>query len=438
MSARPLPSYNPAEPVRRLRADLYHCMVDGLLYCLMVGLGESFIPAFVMRLGLGPIAAGLVLTAPVVVGAWAQLLAPTILQRFGSYVRFVWVTALLQAAMYVPLAALAIFWPLVMRIAGEAGAAWAPGALVFACVTLYWIFGMLGAPAWMSMCGKLIPQRVRGGYFGRRLRFLQAATLLGLLAHGGVMTLAGEDPTSRLRASALLFVAAAVMRLGSVWHLSRYTEPAAPPSSEPRFSPQEVVSTLLRGPAGRFVAFAAVAWFAAQIAQPYFNPFMLERLELSPMVYSGMLAAWFFGKGVAQPWMGRFAARRGSLRPLAFAAAGLVPLPVLWLSTSRPEALILFQFVSGVVWGMFDLGLFLQQFETTDSKNRTVVLSCLTAMNETAKTGGSLVGGGILDAGGSGGGAYTWVFWSSAAARVVALLFLIRLRKRPSHPAAAD
>lgn len=421
-------------PVRRLRGNLYHCMVDGLLYCVMVGVGESFIPAFVLQLGLGPVAAGLVLTVPVVVGAWLQLLAQVLVRRFGSYVKFVALMAFLQGLMYLPLGAIAVFWPAIRGMCEDAGVGWAAGVLVFATVTLYWVFGLMGGPPWMALCGHLIPERVRGGYFGKRSRYLQAMTLLGLLTHGGVMTLVGPDEGHRLAAFAGLFGFAALMRMGSVWHLLRYTEPEAGPRQEPVFAPKEIGRVLLRGGTGKFLLFAGAAWFAAQIAQPYLNPFMLDVLKQSPIVYSAMLGAWFFGKGVAQPWMGRFATRHGSFGPLLVASIGIVPLPLIWLVTSRVEVLIVLQFVSGVMWGMFELGLTLQQFEATDAKNRTVVIACYTALNETAKTGGSVLGGGMLDAGGRVEGAYAAVFWVSAGARALAALLLGGLLRGRGEP----
>ena len=45
-------------PTERLRRDLWVSTADAVAYSLMVGFGETYIPAFALALGLGPVAAG--------------------------------------------------------------------------------------------------------------------------------------------------------------------------------------------------------------------------------------------------------------------------------------------------------------------------------------------------------------------------------------------
>jgi len=365
----------------------------------MVGIGESFIPAFVLELGLGPVAAGLVITVPVLIGSVTQLFAQRVLNHVNSYVKFVAWGALFQALIYLPLAAIALFhasFPENIRSGPLLGVA------IFGLVTMYWVIGLSGSPAWMSMTGKLVPDRIRSKYFATRLRWLQAATLFGLLAHGGVLhVFEGED---RRNGFAIVFVIACIARVFSAWHLFKYTEP----TDGPRL---------------------AYAYFAAQIAQPFLNPFMLENLQLTAIQYSCMLAAWFFGKGLALPAVGRFAAKHGSFRTLVIGAIGLIPAVLMWFLTRDFTALLFLQFISGVIWGVFDLSVFLHSYDCTTPRDRVMVLSCLGALNESTKTTGSLIGGRILDTSGD----YTWVFIASAAARALAIPLLIALGRAEQH-----
>lgn len=386
----------------------------------MVGIGETFIPAFVLELGLGPIAAGLVLTVPVLIGSVTQLFAQRVLNRVGSYVKFVAFGALLQALLYVPLAVIALCRTTLPE-AWRSGPV--VGAVVFALVTLYWIIGLSGGPAWMSMAGKLVPDRIRSKYFAIRLRWLQAATLVGLLAHGAILNLFDEQ---HLRYGfAIVFVIACVARLISAWHLFRYTEPADGPRNDEIITLRGFTTRIRHGGEGRFILFVAYAYFAAQIAQPFLNPYMLDDLRLAPLQYSCMLAAWFFGKGLVLPIVGRFAAQYGSFRTLVVGAVGLIPAILMWFVSRDFTSLIILQFLSGVIWGIFDLSVFLHSYDCTTPRDRVMVLSCLGALNEGAKTSGSLLGGKILDSTSS--GAYTWVFIASAVARALALPLVIAL-----------
>ena len=44
-------------------------MIDAAAYSVMVGCGETYLPAFALALGLGPIVAGMVASVPLLVGA---------------------------------------------------------------------------------------------------------------------------------------------------------------------------------------------------------------------------------------------------------------------------------------------------------------------------------------------------------------------------------
>ena len=50
-------------------------MIDAAAYSVMVGCGETYLPAFALALGLGPIVAGMVASVPLLVGATVQLAA---------------------------------------------------------------------------------------------------------------------------------------------------------------------------------------------------------------------------------------------------------------------------------------------------------------------------------------------------------------------------
>ncbi|MEI6255422.1 MAG: hypothetical protein WCQ77_02145, partial [Planctomycetota bacterium] len=61
-------------PRAGLRRDLWVSTADAAAFSLMVGFGETYIPAFALALGLGPVAAGMMASVPVLVGAIFQLI----------------------------------------------------------------------------------------------------------------------------------------------------------------------------------------------------------------------------------------------------------------------------------------------------------------------------------------------------------------------------
>ena len=56
---------------------------------------------------------------------------------------------------------------------------------------------------------------------------------------------------------------------------------------------------------------------AVQMGQPFLNPFLVKQLEVTPMLYLGLIAAGFGAKSLALPLLGMYAKRRGARSLLA-------------------------------------------------------------------------------------------------------------------------
>lgn len=436
-------------------------MIDGLFYAIMVGLAEVYIAAFVLRLGLGPIAAGLITTIPVLVGAGLQLLAPRIIRRVGSYPRFMFYGAGLQGLMYLPLAAIAIAGPWLTPWLREMGSIHALSAIIFLVWIAYWTFSAATGPAWQNTAGAIIPARVRAGYFARRSRILHVATLFSILFQGIVMTAltsagsataGGANATPPTAATldpvllvfAGLFTLACICRLVSAWYLGQYSEPRVSPKHERRVRPTDAAWRAIHAPDGRYLLYTLAVLGTAQIAGPYFNPYMIEILksDQTPMFESApflgpalswLLAGAILGRILALPTVGLLSRRYGARRILALSGWLLVPGPLFWLATDEPILLFIGQIVFGVVWAGFELSTFLLNYVMLKPEERTSMLTLFAAANELGKSAGSLAGAGLLIASGEGRFAYTLVFWASALARLATIPLLARVREPAPH-----
>src|SRR5208337_2909956 len=145
----------------QLRSDLRAMSADASAFSVMVGIGETYLPAFALAVGVGQVAAGLLASVPPLAGAVLQLASPV------------------------------------------AGAI--PTPLIFLVATLYWGSGMGTGPAWNTWVGTLVPSRLRAGYFSRRTRITQIGVLGGLLLGGAVLQV-GTEMGQRLHAFAVLFL----------------------------------------------------------------------------------------------------------------------------------------------------------------------------------------------------------------------------------------
>ncbi len=70
---------------RRIEKSLNLSLLDSFLYALMVGAGESYLPAYVLSLGLSEWLAGLIATMPLLSGAFLQILSQEALRAFRNH-----------------------------------------------------------------------------------------------------------------------------------------------------------------------------------------------------------------------------------------------------------------------------------------------------------------------------------------------------------------
>ncbi|HEY8156162.1 MAG TPA: MFS transporter [Myxococcota bacterium] len=395
-----------------LRRDLRAIVGDGVAFSVMVGAGETYIPAFALAAGLGEITAGLVATLPMLVGAAFQLVSPAAVRRLGSRRRWVVLCASAQAASFAPLV-----------VAALAGRLSRP--VLFFAAALYWGFGMATGPAWNAWITQIVPRPIRSRFFAVRARWSQAAVLAGLLA-GGVSLQAGVGAQRPLLIFAALFGTALLARAVSSRFLASQSEPEGPAPDTLRISPRAFWATF-RDPAhGRLLLFLIWLQMGVHVSAPYFTPFMLGPLKLSYGEYAVLTGIAFVARIAAMPALGSLAHRAGSRRLLWIASVGIVPLPACWLISQHFAWLLLVQVAAGIAWGAFELATLLVFFDDIPDRRRTSVLSIFNLANAIAVVIGAGAGSLLFRAFGPQLPGYAVLFVVSSCLRIAGLLWLRR------------
>jgi MFS family permease len=406
-----------------LRKDLRTSTAEGMASSVMVGIGETYLPVFVLALSGSQLACGLVSTVPLMIGAVLQLGSPWLMRKFGSYRRWVSLCALVQAAAFVPL--------LLAAVMGRM-----PLVLVFALVTVYWATAMGGSGPWNAWMETLVPPRVRARYFAWRTRVCQWGIALGFVG-GGVALQLAEKWGIPLAVFALLFFMASASRFTSAGLLAGQREPQPPQGGAARSSLPAIFRSLADGANGRLLLYLMAAQAAVQVSSPYFNPYMLGELQFSYTIYVVVVCTAIVAKILFLPTVGRIADRLGVRRVFWISAAAIVPMPALWLVSNHCGYLIAVQLYSGMAWCAFDLATLLLFFETIPRQKRVDVLAYFNLANAAATAGGSLLGAGILAALGANRHAYAILFALSTIARALALVLLVRIPARTATGEAA-
>ena len=413
-----------------LRRDLFISTADATAYSIMIGCGEIFFPAFVLALGLGPVAAGLIPSLSILIAAIVQLITPTAVNRLGSNRLWVIGCTTIQSVSFLPL----IFW----AIQGEASF-----FQLLVITSIYWSAGMAGVPAWNTWMGILIPAQIRAAYFAQRNRLAHLATLIGFLLAGLALQVA-EQFDIVLPVFACLFAVASVSRTISTLCLLACREVSPRLSEGSTYRSRKCIHRDTRGnplhhfwrkiraivnsPAGALMAFLWAFAFSAQLCAPYFTPYMLDNRQFSYAAYMLVVGTGLLAKASAMPIFGKLGKKMGSDRLLRLGAMSIIPLSSLWLVSSNVVYLMTVQVMAGILWAGYELATSLLFFDTVHHRERTGVVTIHNLGLSLATLAGAASGGTILRWPGENQSAYFAVFILSGICRLMTMPLLIGVR----------
>jgi MFS family permease len=397
---------------------------DAAAFSVMVGCGETYLPAFALALGMGPVDAGLIASVPVLVGAVVQLVTPLGIARLGTNRGWVIACTTIQSLSFLPF----VFW----AVRGHARL-WE----LLLAASIYWAAGMAGAPAWNSWMGNLIPARMRTAYFARRNRLGQFGVFVGFVA-GGVILQLGERNGLTLDAFAVLFAVAGICRLVSTGLLASCRElkrPTWDAASSTAALPllhrlRAALAEIAVAPSGALVAFVCSFAFACQFAGPYFTPYLLHEMGFSYGAFMLVVGTNFLGKALALPALGRLGSRIGSLGLLWLGSLSIIPLALFWLPSANVWYLVGVQLFAGACWAAYELAVVLLFFEAVSHQERTGVVTVYNLGLAVATLAGAGAGGLLLRALGEDRTAYFILFAVSSLLRLAMIPLLRRVSVR--------
>ena len=321
---------------------LRHSVRDAVAYSVMSGGGETYFSAFALFLRASAPQIGLLATLPALLGSLAQLLAVWLGARLPRRLPVILAGASLQAMALLPLVILPLSWP-------EHAV-----PVLIGCVTLYYAGGNLATPLWISLMGDLVPERKRGRYFGSRTR-LATITAFVSLAAGGLILDRFDAAGWTVFGFLSIFLASAVARGVSVYHLFRMHEPVSAESGAA--APAQRISwrLLRQSHAWRFTLFLAAMQGGVAVAAPFFSVYMLRDLQFSYLQFMANTAMAVLVQFLTLNTWGRISDVFGNRLILVTAGSVIPALPLLWLVSAKFWYLLGVQVVSGFAWAGFSL-----------------------------------------------------------------------------------
>lgn len=360
-------------------ASLRFSLWDAFFFSLMVGIGETYLPAYALSVGMPEWLAGMFATVPMISGALIQLFSPWMLVRVGSIKKWVVGAGLVQALAFLPL--------VYFCFTGSQSVFW-----IFFFASLYWGAGFSAGPTWNYWMGQLVPDHHVSHFFAQRHRVMQFGILLGLF--GGGMLLQNNVSIGPFQSVfGILFSIAFACRALSALFLGlkkQWSRDPGRPEMRELFSVWKIPA--YRG----FFGFLFFFYVTIFISSPFVTPYFLEKLQLNYQQYMLSLACLFLAKIAVLPLGVRLMRKHGVKKVFFWGAIGISPLPALWAVNNQLWFVMALQAVSGLFWGLFEVSLSVTFFNQIKPQQKILALTAYNFFNSLAVVLGSLLGGQIL------------------------------------------
>jgi MFS family permease len=400
-------------------------LLDAFLYSLMVGVGETYLPAYVLSIGMNEVFAGILASLPLVSGAFLQLFTPKGLQKIGSHKSWVVGTTFVQALTFLPLIYFSDhgspnFWSL------------------FLILTLYWAASFASGPAWNYWMGQIVPSDLACRYFAKRARVSQYALLIGVVGGGMALHFKVElGPFSSV--FGFIFFLGFAARLGSSILLSAHHFQKDWTAAESLIGVRDSLKLFLNtGIKRKFFLYFLPLQVAVYLSSPFVTPYLLAQLKLDYISFMGALAAMLIGKILILMLLQY---RHHTLDPFRMFGVGLIMIsaaPLLWSLYESYIYIICLQLMSGMAWACFEVGLSLIFFRDLKQDEKVPILTVYNVLSAVGIIIGTAIGGQLIVMLGTNKTAYLIVFTMGGALRLLFGLALVRVVRvwRKEFPAS--
>ncbi len=363
----------------QVRDSMRYSVLDGTFYSVMAGLTQNYITPFALTMNATTQQIGYLSSIPNLTMAAAQPFAPTMSERAGTRKGFILLFAFLHSLMFLPM----LLIPFVFQTAQV----W----WLIAFQTLATAFDSLINPVWGSLMADLVPEELRGRYFGGRNRITGFINMVFSFVAGGILQALTHD--TRL-AFTVIFAGAMMSRLATMYFLSRMSEPSNPAiRSQKHQGIFSLFTTLGSTNVGWFIMLNGFINFTATLAGPFFTPYMLRDLKFNYITYTIINAASTLSTLGFMTYWGRRTDRAGTVRVMQLTAF-LVPfVPLLWIVSRNVYWIIVAQVFSGFAWAGFQLAGSLFIYDASPQDNRARYIALLNVFTMVGAGLGSMVGG---------------------------------------------
>ena len=315
--------------------------------------------------------------------------------------------------------------------------------LVLLTLFIIWVTNILealGRASFFSWLAVLVPERLRGRYFGFRNSVVNLTNFIGVPLLGLAVSKWPGGSLSGFGAVLVLGIVLGIISLGFHFLMTDVNPQVvhAAGSDTDQGSPWETVFSFLKDANFlRFLLYSGLWSFAVNISAPFFNLYLLGDLNLDVSVVTLYNSLGFGANLLMLMFWGKLADRIGN-RPLMLVVGILVGLtPLLWLEAGTTAIFLwvwfpLLHILAGATWAAIDLCSGNLMMSVTPLRNQSIYFAVAAAVPGITGAIGITVGGYIASLTDFGG--LPMAFAISAVLRLLALLPLVFVHEQRAVP----
>jgi MFS family permease len=343
----------------------------GIVFFTIFGVpvGSALFTGFMRKLGAGDLVYSIVMALPVL-GAVSQIFGSYFMETTGKRKFLFLASGFVHRLLWIPVAIL----PLLFGADMHTACIW----IITVLITISSIANSVTGVAFNSWMGTLVPLEIAGRFFG--LRTL-VSTISGSIA--GLCVGAFIDHVDNLNGFAIVFV---IGSLFGVVDIATFFKIKHPPLllSEKKPSLKSIIVEPFKDKNYLNLAIFATAFaFSVNFPAPFFNVYMIENLKMNYFLIA--LASQITASAGTILFVRKFGVlvdRYGNRPVVLFGAIGAAVIPALWIFTTPTNIIMIFvaNFVSGVFWSAYNLGVFNQMLWFAPERNRSAYVACFSVL----------------------------------------------------------
>ncbi len=392
---------------KQVRSGLKNSIRDGTATGAAAGITSTYLTPYALALGASAAQIGLLTALP-------QFFSTVLLPLAGSAIRHMESRKKICRAGY-----------LVARLA------WIP--VIFAAFLnglsafyLILIFVSVSAAAasfsrigWASWIGDIVPEKIRGTYFGRRNMLIGVSSFIAVLAAGWLLGL-----SDTLAGFVIIFTAALLLYIVGLHYLLKMPEAKVPQGFHRNhripLNVFEFLSSMKKTNFRHFMIYAMMFDFSVYLAAPFFTVYMISEIKVGYYWFAIISAASLLAAILPYRYWGRLADRYGDRAVMAICSALASLVPLIFVFSRNIPMLVLANIFSSFAWAGLDQMIFNFLLDSSPPLKRPLFIANYQFFDGLAVAAGSAAGGALVYFFGSG------FLWLSAIGFVFVISFALR------------